>query len=105
MKGFWKNVLVVLVLGIILTCLISFSETESDTIKNQNSIQETIGNLEDDIEAGIIIKDGNIEGDEDEYVDVSNNLGTATNKVGNIITSLVCSILEFFAKLFGSLLS
>lgn len=105
MKGFWKNVLVVLVLGIILTSLISFSETESDSLKNQNSIQETIGNLEDDIEAGIIIKDGNIEGNEDAYVDASNNLGEATNKIGTIITSLVSSILEFFAKLFGSLLS
>ena len=102
MKIIGKNILIVLVLGIILTSFISSSEVNSSS--NQSSIQETIGDLEEDIEAGLIIQDGNV-GSEEVYVEPTNNLGKTTSKVGNFISSLVSAILEFFAKLFGSLLS
>ncbi len=100
-----KNVLVVLTLGIILTSAISSSNVENEQIKNETNIQETIGGLEEDIEQGVIIQDGNIVDNDQDYLEMNNNLGSATNKIGNFIAKLVSTILEFFAKLFGSLLS
>ena len=101
MKNLGKNILIVLVLGIALTSIISASE-QSATINN--TISETISNLESDIEAGLIIQDGNIENN-DIFIETNNNIGHVTNKVGNFITTVIAKILEFFAKLFGSLLS
>lgn len=105
MKSLGKNILVVLTLGIVLTSLISQSNQVTNEQKEQSSVSETIRDMEDDIEAGLIIKDGNVEKDESTIVSHHGTISSVSGKVGNFITRIVGKIIEFFAKLFGSLVS
>lgn len=105
MKSLGKNILVVLTLGILLTSLLSASQVQASEASSSSSIQERIDHLEDDIEAGVIIEDGNIGETKDVVENSSISLSSLTGKVGNFITRLIGKILEFFAKLFGSLVS
>ena len=102
MQNFIKKILIVLVATILFTSFISFNNGNNS---NQNSLSEVIKDFEDDVEAGIIIEDGIINENND-YIDESGNrLSDAATSIGGFIVSIITKILEFFANLFGSLLS
>ena len=102
MQNFIKKILIVLVATILFTSFISFNNGNNS---NQNSLSEVIKDFEDDVEAGIIIEDGIINENND-YIDESGNrLSEAATSIGGVIVSIITKILEFFANLFGSLLS
>jgi len=105
MKSLGKNILVVLTLGIVLTSVISQSQTLTNSQNEQSSISERIDDMEDDIEAGLIIKDGNVEKEEPTIITHHGTISSVSGKIGNFVTRLVGKIIEFFAKLFGSLVS
>ena len=61
--------------------------------------------MEDDIEAGLIIKDGNVEKDEPAIITNHGTISSVSGKIGSFVTRLIGKIIEFFAKLFGNLVS
>ncbi len=105
MKQFGKDFLIVLTLGIILTSVISQSNAITSSNNMESSIQNRIDDFENDIEAGIIIDDGNIDNKEVVVENNVSNISSMTVKFGNFITRLISKVLEFIAKLFGSLIS
>lgn len=103
MKTLGKSILIVLTLGIFLTSIISQS---TNTEQSNQAIQETISNMEDDIDAGLIIQDGNLEEGNIETTPKSNiTITSATGKVGKWISGIITKILQFIAGLFGKLVS
>ncbi len=105
MKSLGKNILVVLTLGIVLTSVISQSHAISSSQNEQSSISQRIDDMEDDIEAGLIIKDGNVEKDEPAIITNHGTISSVSGKIGSFVTRLIGKIIEFFAKLFGNLVS
>lgn len=103
MKTLGKSILIVLTLGIFLTSIITQS---TNTQQSNDTVHETISNLEDDIQAGLIIQDGNLQEGEVETTPKSNiAITSATGKVGKFISGIITKILQFIAGLFGKLVS
>lgn len=103
MKTLGKSILIVLTLGIFLTSIITQS---TNTQQSNDTVHETISNLEDDIQAGLIIQDGNLQEGEVETTPKSNiTITSATGKVGKFISGIITKILQFIAGLFGKLVS
>lgn len=103
MKSFWKNCLIALTIGIVLTSLISQSTSTGG--ENQSVAQE-VSNFDEEVEAGLIIKDGILnEKDEEFKVDNGNKIGETTSVIGGFITRIITKILQLLASLISKILS
>ena len=94
MKNFIKDVLIFLIIMVFVTLLIQSTGGQNKS-QSQNSIQENIDLIEDQINNGGIINDGQSQQTEEKITNNSNFI----SKIINAIAGFFTKIINFFIKL------
>lgn len=100
MKNFIKDVLIFLILMVFVTLLIQSTGGQSKN-NNQNSIQENIDLIENQINNDGIISDGVSQQPEEKISNQSNFISKIINSIANFFTKII----NFFIKLVMKIVS
>lgn len=101
MKNFFKSILIVLVLGVVISAIASGSKSVTST---NTALTSVINGFEGDIESGRVIKDGVME---NVSVDVEGT-GESANAIASLINALgglLIAGISAFLKLVSSLIT
>ncbi len=99
MKNFFKSILIVLVLGVVISAIASGSKSVTST---NTALTSVINGFEGDIESGRVIKDGvmeNVSVDVEGTRESANAIASLINALGGILIAGISAFLKLVSSL------
>lgn len=99
MKNFFKSILIVLVLGVVISAIASGSKSATSA---NTALTSVINGFEGDIESGRVIKDGvmeNVSVDVEETGESANAIALLINALGGLLIAGISAFLKLVSSL------
>lgn len=104
MKNFIKDGIIILVIIIVISSLLGATQSSSNAQKQEN-VQSEIYILEGNIDSSYVIKDGNLNNEEDKESSKGNTFSKIGETISLIFINLITKIVEFITTIIYKIMS